>query len=51
MKKDIKKQKEEADDTLKDMIKNLNELPIEVLEQLKKNLDEIEEYNKKHNIN
>ena len=38
----------ESVDTLKDMIKTLNELPTDVLEQLLKNLDEVEEYNKTH---
>jgi len=38
----------ESEDVLKNMVKNLNELPTEVLEQLLKNLNEIEEYNKAH---
>ena len=36
------------DDELKEMVEALNELPTEVLEQLVKNLDEIEEYHKNH---
>ena len=43
-----KKEKAQADETLKEMVSSLNELPTEVLEQLLKNLDEIEEYNKNH---
>ena len=39
---------EESQDVLKDMVKNLNELPTDVLEQLLKNLNDIEEYNKAH---
>ena len=39
---------EESGDVLRDMIKTLNELPTDVLEQLVSNLDEIEEYNKTH---
>lgn len=35
-------------DALKDIIRDLGELPTEVLEQLLKNLDDIEEYNKTH---
>ena len=38
----------EDEKELKEMVKNLNELPTEVLEQLLKNLDEVEEYNKAH---
>lgn len=38
----------ESEDVLKDMVKNLNELPTDVLEQLLKNLNDIEEYNKAH---
>lgn len=44
----MKKKKIEDNDELKDMIANLNELPTEVLEQLLKNLNDIEEYNKNH---
>lgn len=39
---------EESEDVLKDMVKNLNELPTDVLEQLLKNLNDIDEYNKAH---
>lgn len=41
-------EEEESMDVLKDMIKTLDELPTEVLEQLAKNLDEIDEYNRNH---
>ena len=37
-----------ADDTLKEMVSALNELPTDVLEQLLHNLEEIEKYNKEH---
>ena len=43
-----RKERMEVSDELKEMIAALNELPIEVLEQLNKNLDEIEEYNRTH---
>ena len=45
-----KSEAEQGDDVLKEMVANLNELPTEVLEQLLKNLDEIEKYNKAHGI-
>lgn len=48
MKKEKKKQEQEADDVLKDMVQNLNELPTEVLQQLLDNLEAIEKYNKEH---
>ena len=35
-------------DTLKDMVSALNELPTDVLDQLLKNLEAIEAYNKAH---
>lgn len=38
----------EGEDVLRDMVKTLDELPTEVLEQLLKNLEEIEEYEKTH---
>lgn len=48
-KKTTKKvEQENADKELKEMVGALNELPTEVLEQLLKNLDAIEEYNKAH---
>lgn len=37
-----------GEDILRDMVKTLDELPTEVLEQLLKNLEEIEEYEKTH---
>ena len=37
-----------ADNTLKDMVGALNELPTDVLQQLLDNLNEIEKYNKEH---
>ena len=39
---------EEGENVLKDMVSSLNELPTEVLEQLLKNLEAIEAYNKAH---
>ena len=39
---------EESGDVLKDMVSALNELPTDVLEQLLKNLDELDEYEKTH---
>lgn len=39
---------QEGADTLKDMVSALNELPTDVLEQLLKNLEDIEAYNKAH---
>ena len=38
----------EATEELKDMVSSLNELPTDVLEQLLKNLEDIEAYNKAH---
>ena len=38
----------EASEELRDMVSSLNELPTEVLDQLLKNLEAIEEYNRKH---
>lgn len=38
----------ESCDTLKDMVSALNELPTDVLDQLLKNLEAIEAYNKAH---
>ena len=46
--KDQQKEQEQANDVLKDMVSSLNELPTEVLEQLLKNLEEIEAYEKAH---
>ena len=43
-----KKQDVGCSDELKEMVAALNELPTDVLEQLLKNLEEIEEYNKTH---
>lgn len=37
-----------ADNTLREMVQALDELPTDVLRQLLKNLEDIEEYNKKH---
>ena len=37
-----------ANDTLKEMVSSLNELPTDVLAQLLKNLEDIEAYNKEH---
>jgi len=45
---DEKEELKESEDVLKDMIKNLDELPTDVLKQLLHNLDEIEKYNKEH---
>ena len=47
---DLEEMNEEVEsvDDLKDMIKTLNELPTEVLEQLVNNLEEIEAYNADH---
>ncbi len=39
---------EEAVNDLKDMINTLNELPTDVLQQLVKNLNDIDEYNATH---
>ena len=39
---------EESNDVLKDMVRSLNELPTDVLQQLLDNLDAIEKYNKEH---
>ena len=47
-KKKKKREIENANKELKDMVKALNELPIDVLIQLKNNLEEIDEYNKNH---
>ena len=38
----------QASDELRDKVSSLNELPTEVLDQLLKNLEAIEEYNRKH---
>ena len=45
---DEKEELKESEDVLKDMIKNLDELPTDVLKQLLHNHDEIEKYNKEH---
>ena len=42
------KEAQEADDTLRSMVSSLNELPTDVLDQLLKNLEAIEEYNRTH---
>lgn len=47
-KKKRKTETAEANDTLKEMVSSLNELPTEVLTQLLKNLEDIEAYNKEH---
>ena len=39
---------EESNDVLKDMVRSLNELPTDVLQQLLDNLEAIEKYNKEH---
>lgn len=39
---------ENSEEVLKGMVKDLNELPTDVLKQLLSNLDEIEAYNKAH---
>lgn len=38
----------DSEEVLKGMVKDLNELPTDVLKQLLSNLDEIEAYNKAH---
>lgn len=42
---------EEAESSLKEMVKTLNELPTDVLTTLNDNLEKIEAFNKKHNLN
>ena len=47
-KKKVSQEQAAADDTLKEMVSALNELPTDVLDQLLKNLEAIEAYNKEH---
>ena len=47
-KKADEKEIAQADDTLRDMVSSLNELPTDVLDQLLKNLEAIEAHNKAH---
>ena len=42
---------EEAESSLKEMVKTLNELPTDVLTTLNDNFEKIEAFNKKHNLN
>ncbi len=47
-KEEVSEELHNSENILKNMISNLNELPTDVLEQLLKNLDKIEEYNRNH---